>query len=213
MGMLSLLQSDFPRYLTVVMTVIVSITFHELAHGYAAIRRGDRTPIERGHMTFNPLVHLGPFSILACLIAGIAWGQMPVDPSRLRGKYADAFVAFAGPLVNLVFAVVTLVALGLWLRTGPDLEVERMARIYMVLQTFGTINLLLFAFNLLPVPPLDGSRILGDFHRGFRDWAFDPANQGAVLMLFVAAWVLGGGIIVNYTRVASDTLVRLVAGF
>ena len=84
--------------------IIFSICLHELSHGWAAIALGDRTPIESGHMTFNPLVHMGGMSLVAFALIGIAWGAMPINPARLRGRYAEALVALAGPAMNLVLA-------------------------------------------------------------------------------------------------------------
>jgi Zn-dependent protease len=91
------LQSNPRFFFAVVITVVVSITIHELAHGVVAVWRGDRTPIDEGHMTLNPAVHMGPFSIIALLVAGIAWGAMPINPSRIRGRFGEALVAAAGP--------------------------------------------------------------------------------------------------------------------
>src|SRR4051812_36019683 len=76
-------QSNPRFFLAVCITVILSITIHELAHGIVAVWRGDDTPIETGHMTLNPAVHMGVISIVCLLLAGISWGSMPVDPSRL----------------------------------------------------------------------------------------------------------------------------------
>jgi hypothetical protein len=99
--------------------VIGSIVLHELAHGWAAIRLGDTTPRDLGHMTWNPLVHMGGFSLVVFAVIGIAWGMMPVDPSRLRGRYGDALVALAGPAMNIVLAAVSFaVWLVLWLWLG-----------------------------------------------------------------------------------------------
>ena len=109
-------------YLCVVVTVIVSIILHELAHGLAAIKLGDKTPIHTGHMTLDPLVHMGPFSIVILLVVGIAWGLMPIDPTRLRGKYAEAIVAVAGPLTNLILAAIALTALGIWIANDPNAD-------------------------------------------------------------------------------------------
>ena len=80
--------------------VFFSITLHELGHGWAAMRVGDQTPRLTGHMTWNPIVHMGPVSLVLFALLGLCWGAMPVDPSRFRGKHADAKVAFAGPMMN-----------------------------------------------------------------------------------------------------------------
>ncbi len=192
MGFLQYLSSNPQLYAAAVMTIIVSITLHELAHGYAAIKLGDNTPEESGHMTWNPWVHMGPFSLLACFIAGIAWGSMPFDSSRLRGKHAEAIVAFAGPAVNLALAILAFTALGLWLRIGGPLDPEnfRAENGMMVLEVVGSFNLSLFVLNLIPVPPLDGSRIVATYNRAYADFIFNPANQGIGLLLFFLAFIV-----------------------
>lgn len=167
-------------------TVVISIVLHELAHGWMAIRLGDDTPIREGRMTGNPLVHMGPFSILALLIAGIAWGQMPIDPSRLRGRYAEARVAAAGPAMNLLIALVALITLGLLYRFGfSDPQVQWKTNLLTFLNIAGTLNLLLLMFNLLPVPPLDGSHILANFYRPYALAVSDPSKQGIFFIAFI----------------------------
>jgi Zn-dependent protease len=172
-------------FFSMVLSVVISITLHELAHGWAAIRLGDNTPIRLGRMTGNPLVHLGPFSIAALLIAGIAWGQMPVDPTRLKGKYAEAWVAFAGPATNFMLSLVALTGLGLLLRfdtlAGTGIEKNAIGFLY----SFGGINAILGVFNLFPVPPLDGSRILGNFNRRYENFVNDPSHQGVMILAFI----------------------------
>ena len=204
------LFTDWPFYVTAVATVILSITLHEVAHGVVATRLGDPTPRQSGHMTWNPLVHMGPFSLIGAFVFGLAWGQMPVDPTRLRGKYAEALVAAAGPATNLVLALVALTALGVWDRVGiPD--DPRADRGAMVLFVFGFYNVILCFFNLLPAPPLDGSRILGNFHRGYASWIYDPRNQGAGLMLFVGAFFIVRTLVPQLAE-ATRAYVGLVAG-
>lgn len=182
--------TDLPYFISVVVTVILSITLHELAHGFAAVRLGDDTPRVTGHMTLNPLVHMPPFAIITLLLAGIAWGSMPINPARLRGRYAEAMVAAAGPLMNLLLAALGLTAVGVWQRlTGiePAYQIENA---WNFLRIFGTVNLVLFAFNLLPVPPLDGSHILANFHAGYRRFMYNPDSQGVAVGLFVVAFLL-----------------------
>ena len=204
------LFTDWPFYVTAVATVILSITLHEVAHGVVATRLGDPTPRQSGHMTWNPLVHMGPFSLIGAFVFGLAWGQMPVDPTRLRGKYGEALVAAAGPATNLVLALVALTALGVWGRIGIPND-PRAVRGTEVLFVFGFYNALLCFFNLLPAPPLDGSRILGNFHRGYADWIYDPRNQGAGLMLFVGAFFVVRALIPSLAN-ATSAYVGLVAG-
>jgi Zn-dependent protease len=179
--------------------VIGSIVLHELGHGWAAISCGDRTPIESGHMTWNPVVHMGGASLLMFALIGIAWGAMPVNPSRLRGVHAEAKVAFAGPLMNLALAATAILLGGCWLAIGggfvsPSLAVN--PQLYADLQRFFMIgaglNLVLAMFNLLPVPPLDGSRILATYVRGYREFIYGPQGMTVMLIGLIAAWYFIG---------------------
>jgi len=189
------LFSDNPAdrfyFLAVVLTVLVSIVLHELAHGWVAIRLGDPTPRIQNRMTGNPLVHMGPFSLLALALVGIAWGQMPVDPSRLRGRHGDALVSAAGPAMNLLLAIAALTLLGGIERFGPvAVEGGVLDNLTRFLFIAGVFNLLLMAFNLLPAPPLDGSRILASYVPAYERFAFNPAQPGVGLLLFFGAFML-----------------------
>ena len=199
-------------YLAWILVVTISIVLHELAHGWMAIRRGDDTPIRLGRMTGNPLVHMGPFSLAVLALLGIAWGQMPIDPGRLRGRYAEAAVAAAGPGMNLFLAVVSLVSLGLILRfVGADvLGAQWMQNLTEVLWIAGVANLVLMLFNLMPVPPLDGSHILANFHRGYAQFIGDPEKQGMFFLGFAGAFLLTGAVLWPWAGDLADTVVRLV---
>jgi Zn-dependent protease len=182
-------ESNPPALVSRVVWVIGSIVLHELAHGWAAIRCGDRTPIESGHMTWNPLVHMGPMSLIAFAIVGIAWGQMPVNPNRFRGRYDDAVVSLAGPAMNLSLAITALLGACLWTAIGGG---HWWAGVHFGEPLFGNMveffllglemNLVLMLFNLLPVPPLDGSRILGSLWPPFeRMWQGEQAQYVGVI--------------------------------
>ena len=160
--------------------VIFSITLHELAHGWAAIWEGDDTPRTTGHMTANPVVHMGLPSMILFLIIGIAWGMMPVNPYKFRhGKWGRILVSFAGPAMNLLIAFVALTVLGFIIDpNGEQTDVDTF------LLTGGFLNLILFALNMLPVPPLDGSNILANLSSTVASWYRHPQAQMAGLLLF-----------------------------
>ncbi len=179
--------------------IIGSIVLHELGHGWAAIAHGDRTPIDTGHMTWNPIVHMGAASLLVFALVGIAWGMMPVDPSRFRGRNADAKVAFAGPLMNLGLAATCILLGGLWLALGKGHIVPSFtaaAKVYTDVGTFfmlgAGLNLVLAMFNLLPIPPLDGSRIVSSYVRGYRDFVQGPQGMTVMVIGMLAAWYFIG---------------------
>lgn len=184
--------------------VIFSISLHELAHGWAALRRGDRTPIELGHMTWNPVVHMGTPSLIVFAILGIAWGAMPVNPSRMRGRYADAYVSFAGPAMNVGLAIVSSLCLAILARwtqnhypTG-DLP-QQVHNLWTFFWVGASTNCVLAVFNLFPIPPLDGSRILADFWPRFRELIHDQRLMliGLAVIIFVpgiigeSIWTIG----------------------
>ena len=196
-----------------VLVVVVSITLHELAHGFAARRRGDPTPDRSGHMTLNPLTHMGPFSIAALLIAGISWGRMPIDPTRMRGKWAEAGVSAAGPSMNIVLALLGAVGVGVMLRLGVGLEPEEGWRhnLLNLLHVLAYANGLLALFNLMPAPPLDGSRILANAHRGYARFIDDPANQGVFMLMFFGVFALSSALM-QPVAWAVGGVVSLVAG-
>ncbi len=167
--------------------VIFSICLHELGHGWAAIRQGDSTPIHTGHMTWNPLVHMGPTSLIVFAITGLAWGAMPVDPTRFRDRYGDALVSFAGPAVNLVLTGLCIVALALWEKYAVNLDAGLRDNFRVFFAAGGMLNIALFLLNMMPVPPLDGSKILGNFAPAYRRLIEQP-NAGLVgLVLLVLA--------------------------
>ena len=205
------LQQDPQWYFMVVATVAISIVLHELAHGWSAIRCGDETPIHTGHMTGNPLVHMGPFSIAALFLCGIAWGQMPINPTRMRGRYAEALVAGAGPAMNLLLATVALTGLGLGWRLALFQDVAIQRNLVRLLFIFGSTNLLLCIFNLMPVPPLDGSHIVANFHRGYANLIDDPSKQGLFLMMFVFVFAVSG-ILVPWTVATAIRYTAFLAG-
>ncbi len=174
--------------------VIGSIVLHELSHGWAAIRQGDDTPIETGHMTWNPLVHMGMYSLIVFAILGIAWGAMPVNPNRFRSRYGDSIVSFAGPAMNLLLAAIAIVGLSLWTVYGVRKE-----PVFENVQFFffigAALNIVLALFNLIPIPPLDGSRILEDFFPQTR--RLYEGERGAVigLLLFFAIFWFAGDVL------------------
>lgn len=152
---LQLLAQNPLRYIQIIVILIISITLHELAHGIAAINQGDDTPSRSGHMTLNPLVHMGWVSIAFLCISGMAWGAMPVNSAKFRNPmWGDIWVSAAGPLSNLGLGFVAIMLLAIANQT-PFLSVE-------FFYVMAKINLVLFLFNLLPIPPLDGFHIFSE---------------------------------------------------
>lgn len=185
--------------------VIVSITLHELGHGWMAIRCGDDVPLRSGHMTLNPVMHIPfPWAWVLFLALGITWGQMPVQPANFRGRHDEAKVALAGPMVNLLLAMLCIVFDVAWLTYGPIGRPVLHHAVHTVVFVGIRLNLVLFLFNLLPVPPLDGSRILANFVPRFgRLW---QGQTGAIvgLLAFIVLFRYAGAVIWPAARLASE---------
>ena len=167
---LTLLFEQPGRYVVAVVIVIVSIVLHELGHAIAASWEGDPTPKIRGHLTWNPVVHMGWLAIGLLLVVGISFGRTPVTPSRFRHRrWGEAIVAFAGPAVNLGLAVLAaVVILGLArarMMGEDDWKIPGTAAHFWGLML--DLNLTLFFLNMIPLPPLDGFTVAeGTFHLG-----------------------------------------------
>ena len=173
----------------VVVTVVISIVLHELAHGWAAIWQGDDTPRTAGHMTPDPMVHMGGMSLLMLVLMGMAFGAMPVNPRNFRSKYGDALVSAAGPAMNFLLAFVALTLLALWMRLAGIAESSSAYNGQYLLKIFGITNIALGIFNLIPVPPLDGSSILGNFVPAYRRWLESLGNPTWMFfILFIVLW-------------------------
>lgn len=155
--LISLLFSSTQLFIAIVAAIIVAMTIHEFSHAFCAYLLGDRTAKDQGRLTFNPLAHLDFLGLLMLLLAGIGWGKpVPFNPYNLRYKrWGPAFVSLAGPLANLimVFFVALLARLAL-----PYFGAGNLLAIFLFYLIF--INFILMAFNLLPIPPLDGSKLL-----------------------------------------------------
>ncbi len=150
-------------YILIVLTVIFfSMTLHEVMHGFAAYWLGDDTAAKEGRLTFNPIKHIDPFLtialplILAVIGAPIFGGAKPVPFNPFKLRYDDwgaALVAFAGPLTNFVIAFILFASFAL-----SKVETSTFAGQFLIVGVY--VNLGFFVFNMIPVPPLDGSRVL-----------------------------------------------------
>ncbi|MFH7028054.1 MAG: site-2 protease family protein [Heteroscytonema crispum UTEX LB 1556] len=164
-----------------VVIIIFSIVLHELAHGWAAMSQGDDTPEKTGHLTLNPVIHMGWESIIFLCLAGICWGQMPVNPSKFRSpKWGNILVSAAGPFSNLVLGILFSMLLKVYsnpIHSG-FLSVN-------FLDMAAHINLTLFLFNLLPIPPLDGFHIYSEIFPELKQLENTQFGLFALMLIFI----------------------------
>jgi Zn-dependent protease len=171
-------QSNPPLAVAFLLGLVVGITVHEAAHATSALWLGDDTAYRDGRVTLNPASHLDVLGSLMLLMAGFGWGKpTPVVPSKLRGGiFGPVAVAFAGPLSNLIIVA----ACGV-LYLVPVFQ-DGYLQLIVVMMAF--TNALLFVFNLIPIPPLDGSKILFPFLPRALSGFVDFMNQYGPMILF-----------------------------
>ncbi|MEM7755236.1 MAG: site-2 protease family protein [Planctomycetota bacterium] len=204
----------FPALFAWAVVAIGSIVLHELAHGWAAIRLGDDTPIVMGHMTWNPLVHMGGFSLVVFAILGIAWGAMPVNPSRLRGRHGSAIVSAAGPAMNFALAAVACVLCALWAVFAPKLGVsDPLLGNFQRFFFYGVmLNVVLGLFNLAPIMPLDGGRILAEYWPAYARLADSENGRWVMLGGFILFFWFGADIVFDIGATVSLEMIDASVG-
>jgi len=146
-----------------IVTLVIAFTVHEFAHAWIANAFGDRTPKDNGRLTLNPLVHLDLFGSLLLLVAGFGWAKpVPVNPYALNRHSRSAFmwVSLAGPLSNLGMAILAAIPLRFGLIQYQISSSKFIPTAYEFAIEFIVINLALMLFNLIPLAPLDGEKVL-----------------------------------------------------
>jgi Zn-dependent protease len=150
--------------------LVVAVILHEISHGVVALWFGDRTAKDAGRLTLNPIPHIDPFGSIVLPAMGAIVGlpvfgyakPVPVNPSRLHKPRRDMlYVSLAGPFLNLTLMVVAAIGARLLYENGPLVDrYSELPLVTRVVFTFAVVNMLLGVFNLLPIPPLDGSALL-----------------------------------------------------
>jgi Zn-dependent protease len=175
----SLFEQSPAFAVAVVMGFVVGIVLHEAAHAYSAYLLGDDTAYRAGRVTLNPASHLDLLGSLMLLMAGFGWGRpTPVMPSKLRGGvFGPVAVAFAGPASNLLIVALCALVYALPSFQGGYLEI--------ILVAVAFVNALLFVFNLIPIPPLDGAKVIFPFLPRSLGGFVDFMNQHGPTILLV----------------------------
>jgi Zn-dependent protease len=185
---LSLFQSNASAAVAFLLGLVIGITVHEASHATSAYLLGDDTAYRDGRVTLNPLAHLDLLGSMMLLLAGFGWGRpTPVVPSKLRGGvFGPVAVALAGPISNLLIVVLCAALYLLPLFRDPG------GYLFILVVMVAFTNALLFVFNLIPIPPLDGSKVIFPFLPRALDGFVDFMNQygpmillGIILISFV----------------------------
>lgn len=177
--------------------VIVAITFHEFAHAWMADKLGDDTPRNQGRLNLNPLSHLDPFGFAMLVFAHFGWGKpVQINPRNFNRDKSmsaqEAMVAVAGPVMNLIIAIVlTIILYAMQIFAPVFLYTSKVGLIIgIIIEMAITVNIGLGVFNLVPLPPLDGSKILMHFlPYNAKTWFLN--NQQIFYIVFLVIWITG----------------------
>lgn len=198
--------------LMLLVPLLLSLTVHEFAHAWSAWRLGDDTAARRGRLTLNPISHIDPFGTLLLPLLGVPFGwakPVPIDPAQFTRKLSMRtgmmVTAAAGPISNILLAVLSTLAYGLLFRFSPETVSGRSATaalLGMMIQ----INVVLALFNMLPVYPLDGSRVVDGLLPARMRPAWENINRFAPFLLLGV--IVFGGSIIRGPRMFVDGLLR-----
>ena len=213
---LSLFQSDPQLGFILILTLIFSLSFHEFAHAYIAYRLGDNTAAYKGRLTLNPLAHLDPIGSLMLLFVGFGYAKpVPVNPMNLSNPREDMMkVAFAGPASNLLLTISACILMR-FIGLSNLIEYGNLNSLGLILYLFAIINMTLAIFNLIPIHPLDGGQIFGNYLDKMNPkFSYKLRLYGPQILLFIILL----GIFTNFSIIGIiiepfHKLVRIMAGF
>ncbi|MBC1532874.1 site-2 protease family protein [Listeria seeligeri] len=169
----------------VLVTLLIAFTIHEWAHALVALAFGDDTAKNQGRLSLNPLVHIDLFGLLLILIAGFGWAKpTPVNRFKLKKRrLGSVLVSLAGPISNLLLAIIGVGIYSILLNTSYEYG----SVIPTFLMVFVNLNIVLFVFNLIPLPPLDGYQVLIEFLPLSARAKLEPVERYAMLIFLIIA--------------------------
>lgn len=185
-----LMTGEFKTLLLTLPGVVIAMTFHEFAHAWMADKLGDTTPRAQGRLTLNPASHIDPVGFILLLFANIGWGRpVEINPRNFNSNKSmdtcEALVSVAGPVMNFILAFIFLIiyyAL-FWYTSVSNL-------VLLIIYYAIVVNIGLGVFNLIPIPPLDGSKIFRRFlPYNFKAWL--DRNMNYIYLAFMILWITG----------------------
>jgi Zn-dependent protease len=205
-------------FITRILVLLISLTFHEFAHAWMAVKFGDDTPRCAGRLTLNPFKHLDPIGSLMLLVVGFGWAKpVPVNPYTLKRKNPAAlmYVALSGPLSNFILAVLAAIPLRFGWVEPVSASSSILPSLFEFLLYFMFINLGLMLFNLLPIPPLDGEQVLAFFLPGKLAYFYEqirPYGSFILLGLIVIGQISGFNLISMILQPAMNGIATFLLG-
>jgi Zn-dependent protease len=198
-----------------IISILIALSVHEWAHGFAADALGDPTARYEGRLTLNPLAHLDPIGTVLFLLVGFGWGKpVPINPRYFKHPKRDiALTALAGPFSNLILFIIAFLGLmAVGMSSTGSVGIQFLQQFF---QASIGVNLSLMAFNLLPIAPLDGSKILGAFiPLRYEDAYEDFMQKGPwiLLALLLAEQLFGFPFLAFWIHAISNSVLSMMIG-
>ncbi len=193
--LIDLFRSGFNKFsviqlLLLIPVMLISLSVHEYAHGYAAMKLGDNTARNLGRLNLNPKSHIDPMGLIFLLLFGFGWAKpVPVNMRNVkRGRLGFLAVALAGPLSNIILALLGAVLSGLFMVLDSHVAMSEAVTlvVYLFFMIFVQLNVTYAVFNMIPVPPLDGSRIItAIIPRKYGEWVFKYERYIQIVLLIL----------------------------
>jgi len=212
-----LFNFDIPSLLVSLPAIIIALTFHEYAHAWMANYLGDPTPLYQGRLTLNPFAHLDPIGFLLLLVARFGWAKpVQVNPLHFRGdrRRGMMLVALAGPLMNIFLAFITSLFLVFYIPSEffPTSYTQQV--VVELVQPIVAYNIYLAVFNLIPIPPLDGSKVLaGIVPLRHAEFIYRLEAYGPMLLIFFiisgTSWAVIGRLVNGLWRAIDFVTVNI----
>mgnify|MGYP002518005364 CR=1 FL=1 len=187
---------DFSYYFMSAVAAVIALTVHEYSHAYAAYRLGDGTARSFGRMSLNPLKHIDPYGAICMIFFHVGWAKpVPVNPNAMRNpRNGIIWTSLAGPFSNLIVAFIAFIILrvlgGIPFTSDQSVIFNALSSFSLILMYFITVNIGLAVFNLIPIPPLDGSKVLIQF-LPTRAVIWIQRNQMVISIVFMVLVVSG----------------------
>lgn len=216
-SMIGFTQKEMLDTLLILPGVIIAITFHEFAHAFVADKLGDRTPKSQNRLNLNPLNHIDPIGFVLLIFVHFGWGKpVEINPRNFTRNMSmeagEALVSIAGPAMNLILAVIFTIIYFAIYRFAPVFATSQQGGIAMtVLYLIVLVNVGLCIFNLLPLPPLDGSKIFKKFlPYNLKMWFQN--NEKILYLVFLVLWISGlaGRLISPAIQAVAEGLFKLI---
>lgn len=199
--------------IVLIMPLLISITIHEWSHGMVAYLFGDPTPKQQGRLTLNPFAHLDLAGTLMLFIVGVGWAKpVEINPNNIHGKTKQMLVALAGPASNMIMAVfISFIVYGLNVyiyHAGATIITDLISKI---LSLIIKINIILAIFNMLPIPPLDGSNVLKwMMPQRLAEAYYSRIAPFGLIILILLLFTVGFGFIFNAANTVENYIFKII---